>query len=213
MSPALISDIAARPHRGVVRNEHFDPETAPAEGVFRRLDSVFFALQPPPEIARCAHRVAKDLRDAHGLHCPLVRPQCLHVTLLGIGRYAELSPAMIAAFCAAATSVAMAPFRVALNRATSFAGDRERPLVLLGDGGVTGIEMLRRKLLLALRGAGFRSSKIRSFTPHMTLLYDRRDLGEHLVEEIGWTVRDFVLIHSLYGQSRHIPLARWPLRG
>jgi 2'-5' RNA ligase len=47
----------------------------------------------------------------------------------------------------------------------------------------------------------------------MTLLYDDRSVAEQAVETIGWTAREFVLVHSLLGQTRHIPLGRWPLRG
>jgi 2'-5' RNA ligase len=31
------------------------------------------------------------------------------------------------------------------------------------------------------------------------------------VAPIAWRAREFVLVHSLLGQTRHIPLARWPL--
>ncbi len=49
-------------------------------------------------------------------------------------------------------------------------------------------------------------------TPHMTLLYDRRLVDEHQIEALGWTVTDFVLVHSLVGRGKHIHLARWPLQ-
>jgi 2'-5' RNA ligase len=32
-----------------------------------------------------------------------------------------------------------------------------------------------------------------------------------LIEPIRWTVRDFVLVHSLRGRTMHIPLERWRL--
>ena len=50
-------------------------------------------------------------------------------------------------------------------------------------------------------------------TPHVTLLYDDVLVEERAVEPIRWTVREFVLVHSLLGQTRHVPLARWPLGG
>jgi len=52
-----------------------------------------------------------------------------------------------------------------------------------------------------------------SFTPHVTLLYDGRVVTERLVEPIRWTVREFVLVRSLLGKTRHIVIGRWPLRG
>jgi len=48
----------------------------------------------------------------------------------------------------------------------------------------------------------------RAFTPHVTLWYGEREIAENPIEPIGWTVREFVLIHSLRG---HTCLARWPL--
>jgi 2'-5' RNA ligase len=45
------------------------------------------------------------------------------------------------------------------------------------------------------------------------LLYDDHRIPDQPVEAISWIVREFVLVCSLHGQGRHIPLARWPLRG
>jgi len=47
----------------------------------------------------------------------------------------------------------------------------------------------------------------------VTLLYDDCSVAEQAVETICWTAREFVLVHSLIGQTLHVPLARWPLRG
>jgi len=61
---------------------------------------------------------------------------------------------------------------------------------------------------LAKAGVGARQS-----TPHLTLLYDARRVDEQPIDPIRWTVREFVLVHSLLGQTRYIPLGKWPLRG
>lgn len=50
------------------------------------------------------------------------------------------------------------------------------------------------------------------YTPHISLLYDDQCMAEQAVETIGWTVREFVLVHSLLGQGQHVPLAHWPLQ-
>jgi 2'-5' RNA ligase len=49
----------------------------------------------------------------------------------------------------------------------------------------------------------------------MTLLYGDRVMAVRSIEPIRWAVRDFVLVQSQRGpgRSRHIHLARWPLRG
>lgn len=43
------------------------------------------------------------------------------------------------------------------------------------------------------------------------LLYDPQGIAEHAIEPIRWTAREFVLVHSLLGRSRHVPLGRWAL--
>jgi 2'-5' RNA ligase len=51
-----------------------------------------------------------------------------------------------------------------------------------------------------------------SFTPHMTLAYDRHHIEKRLLEKkIRWTVREFFLVHSLLGKTQHEELGKWPL--
>jgi 2'-5' RNA ligase len=45
------------------------------------------------------------------------------------------------------------------------------------------------------------------------LLYDERRVTELVVETVGWTVKEFALVHSLYGRARYVQLEQWPLRG
>jgi RNA 2',3'-cyclic 3'-phosphodiesterase len=91
-----------------------------------------------------------------------------------------------------------------------------KPLVLCGDEGVSGLQVFRQSLCSALEQSGvFRRTHL-PYTPHVTLLYDRsegraRRRLEQKVEPVGWTVREFVLVHSLLGQTRHVALRRWPL--
>jgi 2'-5' RNA ligase len=49
------------------------------------------------------------------------------------------------------------------------------------------------------------------FEPHVTLAYTARDVAAEPVAPVSWLAGEFVLIHSLLGKTRHIPLARWPL--
>jgi 2'-5' RNA ligase len=107
----------------------------------------------------------------------------------------------------------MPPFLVAFDRAMSFDSGEKNALVLRGDEGLSGLMMLQHDLVTALQEAGVVRRKGLQFTPHITLLYDKCRVREQAVEEIRWTVREIVLVQSLYGQSRHIPLARWPLGG
>lgn len=85
----------------------------------------------------------------------------------------------------------------------SFDGSQRRPFVPVGDERITvGAHMLLQELGSALRQVGFRL-RIKAFTPHMTLFYSGHDLGDDSVAEISWTAREFAIIHSVHGQSRH----------
>jgi 2'-5' RNA ligase len=50
-----------------------------------------------------------------------------------------------------------------------------------------------------------------AFTPHVTLLRDKRLLPLKPVVPIEWTVTHFVLVHSLLGRTIHRPLGCFPL--
>jgi 2'-5' RNA ligase len=45
----------------------------------------------------------------------------------------------------------------------------------------------------------------------VTLLYDDGLVAERPIGALRWTVREFVLMHSLLGRNARVPLARWPL--
>ncbi len=83
--------------------------------------------------------------------------------------------------------------------------------MLQGGEGVAAIKAMRQVLSAALAGAGQRRVAATQFTPHVTLLYDDKLVAEQPIPPIGWTVTEFVLIHSLLGKTEHIPLGRWPL--
>jgi 2'-5' RNA ligase len=108
----------------------------------------------------------------------------------------------------------MPRFRVSFDWVASFRSKDKHPLVLRGDDGVSGLILLREKLVAATVDIqGVLSSAKNGFTPHLTLLYDEQEVREEAVEEICWTVNEFVLIRSIYGQSEHRVLKRWPLQG
>ena len=98
------------------------------------------------------------------------------------------------------------------NRVESFSGrDGHYPLVLRGDDGVVGLEILYRSLGTAMLLVGLKARL--DFTPHLTLLYSDYCIKEHFVQPVSWTVREFSLILSLRGKTKYIPLGRWKLGG
>jgi len=217
MIPHPIPNVA--PRQRVLWSQEFDQPVVPDETASRSSGTVFLALQPPAKIAAQAYCLGQKIRDVHGLRCSLTDPERLHLSLLGFGRR-TLSKAAIDILCRIAATVAMPAFRIELNRAMSFGKNADksvkahnRPFVLVGNDLTTaGIVMLRQHIIRALRDAGCTGYIRSSFTPHMTLFWDRRDPGEPAIEELCWTARDFVLIRSFRGMGKHEVLGRWPLQ-
>ena len=172
-------------------------------------DPLFFALLPDEDATRSIAELVETFRKAHGLTGAL-RP--LHVTLCDLTVRTSAEKTIDIASKAAA-SIAGAPFRIAFNRAARFgSGKGERPFVLVGDDGVTGAARFRQTLSFELRMADLGKWPA-GFTPHLTLLYDKV-LPEDLdIPPIAWTAREFVLLRSVVGQTRHEVLGRWPLQG
>ena len=108
---------------------------------------------------------------------------------------------------------AAAPFQVTLNHVATFRGGDPPPLVLLGDEGVIGAELLHTAIHRALVTGSMAPRREPKVWPHVSLLWDRSAIPRTFVEPIGWTAREFVLLDSLYGEGRHEVLGRWPLLG
>jgi RNA 2',3'-cyclic 3'-phosphodiesterase len=185
-------------------------------------DGLFFALFPDARSASridgIAHRVCGMQHGMErGASTPVpLGPDRYHVTLHHLGNYAGgLPQAMVARAIRAASTVRVNAFAVAFDRAENFRG---RPLVLRAHEGALALMAFRLALGKALETAGFAGRTRAPFTPHVTLAYRepadaKRRVIERLdeTETVSWTVRDFVLVHSLLGRTRHIALARWSL--
>lgn len=181
-------------------------------------DRLFFALFPDLESAARLAELAQRLRAGHGLAGKPFAAARLHVTLHLLGDYAGgLPQPVVDAACEAAAALSMPRPEVAFGRAASFMRKtRNRPFVLRdGPGEADGAAVLRamQQALGAAMAAARLGRRPASApgVPHMTLLYDDRCIAEHAVEPVGWTAHEFVLVHSLLGHSRYVPLARWPL--
>jgi 2'-5' RNA ligase len=186
-------------------------------------DGLFFAIFPDGGAAASIAQRASRVRHEHGLQGAPLRTERFHVSLLGVGEYPGLPQGIVAVASRAAMTIAAPPFDITLDRLVSFGGRRAdrgtRPLVLCGGDGVAALMTFQQALGAAMAKAGLgrpksssKSSSKSSFSPHVTLLYDDRDVPEQPIEPVGWTAREFVLVHSLIGRTRYVPLGRWPLR-
>lgn len=171
------------------------------------MDRLFLAIVPDPATADRIFRMATVLKGAYDFSGKLTEPDRLHVSLFFLG---GLPDKMVRAACAALADIRVPPFDVVFDRSVSFrsrAGNR--PFVLMGRDGPSQLKSFRQMLGAALTRNGLRRRANTNFTPHITLLYDARDVEEHPVDPVAWTVNEFVLIRSERG---HEHLMRWPLR-
>jgi len=181
---------------------------------FSPTDRLFLGAFLDPNAAERAASLSQSLRKEFNLRGRPLAPDRLHITLHHIGDYAGLPPQVVAAIRDAAATVRVSPFEVEFDRVASFSGrPGNRPLVLRGTDGLAELMKFQRDLAAAITRARVGRPVASQFTPHVTLLYDDTQVEERAVEPIRWTVKEFILVHSLLGQTRHVPLARWSLSG
>ncbi|WP_249470498.1 RNA 2',3'-cyclic phosphodiesterase [Luteimonas galliterrae] len=175
-------------------------------------DRLFFAVFPDAEAAKRIAGIAQDLRSRLDLRGKPLRTDRFHVTLHHLGDHIGVPEHVVAKAGEAAARVRMAAFEVAFDSASSFSRQpRNRPFVLRGNEGVVSLCDLQGTLGTAMAAVGLNRHVERTFTPHITLLYDDSAVAPQPIDRFAWTVREFMLVHSLLGRTEHRILARWPL--
>jgi 2'-5' RNA ligase len=167
-------------------------------------DRIFFAIAPDAPTIADIGALTATLKAQHGMQGRPIADAKLHCTLCNLGDFAGMPDALIARALQAATQVAGAtpPFVASFDTAQTFVNRaRNRPFVLTGGDGVTGVAALYRHLNSALHKAGIPGNPA-SYTPHVTLLYDDMTVPPQGVTPVEWSVREFVLLHSHIGQAR-----------
>jgi 2'-5' RNA ligase len=171
---------------------------------------LFFAVTPSIDVAGRIHRLAEVVKRARQFDGSLTSIDRLHVTLFFLDGGSDAREYVVRMACEAAQEVRMSSFEVSFDRIASFRGRPDHhPFVLLGGDGLKGLKLFRRTLGAQMARNGLKRLVNSDFNPHVTLLYAEREVEEHPIEPIFWTVDAFVLIHSMNG---HTQLARWPLR-
>lgn len=174
-------------------------------------DRLFLAIFPDPATAEEIARRADALRVSHGLSGRPLAPERFHITLHHLGDHAGVRRDVVAMAGEAAQALEAQPFEVVFDRAASFHNGGNNPFVLQGGEGLWALKAFQRDLGLAMARAGLGKRVDKTFTPHVTMLYDRQLVGEQMIEPVKWSVGGFTLIHSLLGRTEHIPLAQWTL--
>ncbi|MFE0756354.1 2'-5' RNA ligase family protein [Inquilinus sp. NPDC058860] len=177
-------------------------------------DRIFFAILPSPADAAMIRARAEALRLGLGLRGRPRPPEILHISLQLVGRYQSLPFALVDRAMRAAWTIELPRFEVTFDRVTSFgAGSGTRPVVLRCAEGNAALVDLHEAFDPVMEVVGLPGSRP-PLRPHMTILYDRKVVPEAVLDaSITIPVRDFALVHSLYGESRYLILGRWPLRG
>ena len=177
-------------------------------------DRLFFALFPDrASVARLA-ALAQEQADRHGLRGAPLPPERFHLTLFHLGDWAGLPPDVVDAACRAAAQLHATAFEVRLDEVASFASRREKkPFVLKARGGNQALRSFHAELARQLGMLGLARAASESFEPHVTLLYDRRLVPAEPVPPVAWQAGEWVLVHSLLGQGRHLRLGSWPMDG
>ncbi|MDB5486965.1 MAG: uncharacterized protein JWQ58_680 [Reyranella sp.] len=173
----------------------------------RPTDRLFFAVIPDEKTVETISGVRRKLREENGISGKEVLPEHLHVTLWHVGdSFLPPSPEVIATLVRRASYVEMPSFEISFTRARSLSGGA---LVLCGDKGVAGLEMLSTRLRDVLIPPGVK--KQRPLMPHMSLLRSETLLPSRAIGPITWTAHEIVLVHSLLGRTTHRRVARLPL--
>lgn len=158
--------------------------------------------------------VGERFRKSYRIGGSPVGIDSLHLSLCPMGKPERLRQPLENALLAAAGEVRAKGFVAALDSAMRFsARDGQFPFVLCADTATTESALQLRKAIAAAQSrVGLQVSGVSSFLPHVTLLQGYAvDAIEESIASIHWQVREFVLIRSFFGQSKHEVIGRWPL--
>lgn len=175
-----------------------------------RLDNLFFAIRVPCAVAPAIGDIRSRLMSEAEMKGTLISDHCLHISIHALGMYEGLPEGIKTQALEAAAALHMQAFDVEFGRALSFANPRNNhPLVLRATDGLGSLYDFHHALGEEIRKAGLGRTVVKSFTPHVIMLYSPRVLAERAVEPVGWKAKSFTLIHSPYGASTHNPVEEW----
>lgn len=178
----------------------------------------FFAAFADENATEAVREARRCVAARLGLDAPTGVPPRPHMSLLCLCRQSAYPLTVEAEQAAvdAARFVRLEPFDVMFDRALTFGRNARpatdtRPVVLTAAQDM-GMRSLHRRLFEVLERARVIGSRLRPFTPHMTLFYDCVEVDE-AVRPISVKVREFHLVHSLHGKSQYRIVGSFPLRG
>lgn len=161
-----------------------------------------FALRPPAWVCAAIGRIRDSIADLTAL----VADPRIHATLAITEDFPSFPSGLVQPLRRIGETTAAEPFTATfdqLNRSPHSAALRPQHRI-------AGFQSLAAALDGPLARLGVRR---RDWTcnAHVTLGYGRGVSGSRAIAPVGWNATDFVLIHSVVGETRHIELGRWPL--
>lgn len=165
---------------------------------------LFFAVRPPTMLARQIANAASWFDTGQA-----VRAEHLHVTIDILDDRDFVPPGFEALLTGIGDAVRVAPFAVQFDQAVGSA----RSVALRPRRKNAGLDALRRAIGSARQAVGLAEREGYRFSAHMTLGYRDGAPFNQPIAPVGWTARDFVLIHSHLGKTRHDLVGRWALTG
>lgn len=136
------------------------------------------------------------------------------MSLCPTGRAERLRQPLEQALLAAGAEVQATGFVATLDTAMRcIARDGQFPFVLCADHATTQAALaLRKRIADAQRRIGLHVGAVSIFHPCVALQFSPAiDAIEESISPIQWHVREFVLLRSYFGQSRHEVIGCWPL--
>ncbi len=171
--------------------------------------NIYFSIFLPLEFAEAVAAQVAVFGPPHGLTGKPLLPHRLHVTLHDLGNVDEVPPELLKLALAAGDAVSAPTFDVTYDHAMRFPSSGT--YVLTGDAaGTAQLVAFRESVGAAMRAQGLKVKK--SYSPHMTVAYDRGTITKHAIEPVVWTAQEFMLIKSHVGKGIYDVLGRWPLR-
>jgi len=167
-------------------------------------DRFFFAICPDAETAAAIDAfVAREVPE--GRRLPLAHQ---HVTLALTEDFAVYPAGMVERLLRAGGEVEAASFELRLTRLSA----SRHSVALCPEQPEPSLIALQRAIADAMARQGIAMRSGWRFSPHQTLCYRKGEAFARIVEGFIWRAREFVLIRSLVGLSRHERVGCWPLR-
>jgi RNA 2',3'-cyclic 3'-phosphodiesterase len=177
----------------------------------RGLDPVFFAVMIGADRRPELQAIVTEQQRRYGVSASLLPAETLHISLVGVGFYQQLTGDDLAVAVETGDSIGFTPFDIAFTRLMSFARRSGPPPLVLSPGSDTPLVDLSRLLRWGMLERGFepRSAPTEAF--HLTLLYDAVGVPETPLERPPTLRIDgFALVRSVYGQGPYEIIGEWP---